>query len=101
MARRQDYPTLKDTNADFGANIVEFVPNEDPLDIAVLRGSDIKSMIAYMGNETSVFRQIILMRPELFNLNNPFAFARFVGAEPLDGWCQTNANQSLQGVLSD
>jgi glycerophosphoryl diester phosphodiesterase len=85
MARRQDYSSLAKTIADFGANVVEFLPSDDPLEIAALRGSQIQSMVAYMGDDTAIFRQLIAMRPELFNLNNPFAFARFVNSNQSDG----------------
>ena len=85
MARRQDYPSLGETIADFGANVVEFLPSEDPLEIATLRGSQIQSTVAYMGGDEAIFRQLIAMRPDLFNLNNPFAFARFVNSNQSDG----------------
>lgn len=77
MTRRQDYPSLEEAIADYDANLVEFLPSADPKDIASLRGSGIPSMIAYMGADESVFAQMIDMRPDRFNLNEPFAFSRF------------------------
>lgn len=78
MARREDYPTLKETIADFDANIVEFTPKASALEIASLRGSPVKSMVAYMGGDIDMFAHLIHLRPDLFNLNQPFAFAREV-----------------------
>ena len=49
MARRQDYSSLNETIADFDANSVEFIPTEEAMDIASLRGSDLQSMLSYMG----------------------------------------------------
>ena len=85
MARRQDYASLEDTIADFDANIVEFIPTEEALDIAPLRGSHVKSMLAYMGSDTEVFAKMIKARPDFFNLNQPFAFSRFVDRGRHDG----------------
>jgi glycerophosphoryl diester phosphodiesterase len=85
MARRQDYPSLEETIADFDANIVEFVPKESALDIASLRGSPVKSMVAYNGGDTEMFAHLIRLRPDLFNLNQPFAFARHVSKGQRDG----------------
>ena len=78
MARRQDYNSLDETIADFGANIVEFIPTEEAVDLASLRGSDVQSMVAYMGQDGGTFAKMIRLRPGLFNLNYPFAFSRFV-----------------------
>lgn len=85
MARRQDYPSLAETIADFDANIVEFTPMASALEIASLRGSAVTSMAAYMGGDTKVFAQLIRLRPDLFNLNQPFAFSRDVNRERRDG----------------
>lgn len=76
MARREDYGSLSETLLDYRANVVEFRPDADPLEIATLRGSAIMSMVAYMGSDTDVFDQILMMRPDLFNLDHPFTFAR-------------------------
>ena len=85
MARRQDYASLEETISDFDANIVEFIPTEEALEIAPLRGSEVKSMLAYMGGDTEVFAQMLQVRPDLFNLNQPFAFSRFVDRGRRDG----------------
>lgn len=85
MARRQDYHSLDAAIADFDANIVEFRPAEDAMEIAALRGSAIRTMVAYMGDAEEVFTHIINMRPDLFNLNHPFAFARHVTGRWGDG----------------
>lgn len=76
MARREDYGSLAETLSDYGADIVEFRPDADPLEVATLRGSPILSMVAYMGSDTGVFDHIVAMRPDYFNLDQPFLFAR-------------------------
>jgi glycerophosphoryl diester phosphodiesterase len=81
MARRMDYPTLEETMTDFDANIIEFRPGDDPLEIAALRGSGLQSMVAYNGNDEEVFGQLLCMKPDLFNLNRPFEFTRFAQSQ--------------------
>lgn len=76
MARRQDYPTLEDALSHYDANIIEFTPQADAAEIAVLRGSAVQTMVAYMGRDHEVFAHILGLRPDLFNLDQPFAFAR-------------------------
>lgn len=89
MARREDYPSLDETIAHYGASIVEFTPKADALEIASLRGSAVKSMVAYMGGDSDVFAHLIDLRPDMFNLNQPFAFARaaaeLISKRPRDG----------------
>jgi glycerophosphoryl diester phosphodiesterase len=85
MSRRQDYPTLADSIADFDADLIEFLPGDNPAEIASLRGSKIRSMIAYMKSDPEVFGQMLAMRPNRFNLNHPFEFARFVRSQLRDG----------------
>jgi len=77
MTRRQDYPSVAEAIADYAANLVEFLPNDDPAEIASLRGSKVQSMVAYMGDDEAVFGQIVKLHPDLFNLNSAFAFSRF------------------------
>lgn len=76
MSRREDYGTLAETLSDYRADIVEFRPDADPLEIATLRGSGVLSMVAYMGDGREVFDRILSFRPDLFNLNQPFLFTR-------------------------
>jgi glycerophosphoryl diester phosphodiesterase len=85
MSRRQDYTTLADSIADFDADLIEFLPGDNPAEIASLRGSKIRSMIAYMKSDPEVFGQMLAMRPNRFNLNHPFEFARFVRSQLRDG----------------
>lgn len=85
MARREDYPSLEETIGDFGANIVEFTPQASAAEIASLRGSAITSMVAYMGGDADVFTHLIGLRPDMFNLNEPFAFARHAKGQGQDG----------------
>lgn len=80
MSRRQDYPSLTEAITDYAANLIEFLPNDDPLEISSLRGSEIRSMVAYMGDDEAVFEKIVALQPDLFNLNDAFGFLRFLRA---------------------
>ncbi len=84
MARRQDYPTLNATITDFDANIVEFLPSDPATEVATLRGGPIASMVAYNGGDPQVFDRIVHMRPDLVNLDQPFAFTRHFLARRAD-----------------
>lgn len=78
MARRQDYASIEETLMDFDANIIEFRHSENVHEVAALRDSAVKTMVAYNGNDGSVFDRILAMQPDLFNLDEPFVFARHV-----------------------
>ena len=54
------------------------------MDIAPLRGSDLQSMLVYMGQDGEIFAKMIRLRPDLFNLNQPFAFSRFADSAHRD-----------------
>ena len=54
-------------------------------DIASLRGSEVISMIAYMGEDRYVFAHLIELRPDRLNLNEPFAFTRYATGLGRDG----------------
>lgn len=75
MARRQDFPDLAATLAAYDPQIVEYSPDEDLSEFADLRARGAQPMVAYMGREASVFRRIRAARPDLVNLDHPFAFA--------------------------
>lgn len=85
MARREDYGSLAETLSDYSADIVEFRPDADALEIATLRGDDVLSMVAYMGDDPEVFDRILDFRPDLFNLNEPFLFTRHALRARRDG----------------
>ena len=78
MSRRQDYPSLAAAIADYDADVIEFTPEADPWEVASLRGNLPQSMVAYMGGDQDVFDRILMLRPDLFNLNRPFEFSRHV-----------------------
>ena len=82
MARRQDFPDLGAAIADLGADIIEFVPTDDPLEIAALRGSEIRSMVHYPGADPEGFDRLIALRPDLVNIDHPFDFARHLASRP-------------------
>lgn len=77
MSRRMDYPSLAEAIADYDADIIEFRPDDDPLEIASLRGSAVRTMIAYNGSSKDMFERILDIRPDMFNLDDPFKFTRF------------------------
>ncbi len=79
MSRRQDYATLEECIDDYAADIVEFLPNDDALEIAALRDSGIQTMVAYNGDDEAVFARIQALQPDLVNLDQPFAFVRLLG----------------------
>ncbi|MEL0304682.1 MAG: hypothetical protein VW989_13070, partial [Rhodobiaceae bacterium] len=72
-----DYPSLAEAIADYDADIIEFRPDDDPLEIASLRGSAVRTMIAYNGSSKDMFDRILDIRPDMFNLDDPFKFTRF------------------------
>lgn len=80
MARRQDYPDLQAAIDDYGADLIEFLPGDDPLEVATLRGGRMRSMVAYMEKTPDIFDRIIAMRPDMVNLDDPFAFRRHLAA---------------------
>lgn len=75
MVRRQDYPDLAATLAAYEPQIVEYTPNEDLTEFAHLQALGVRPMVAYMGGDASVFQRIRDARPDLVNLDQPFAFA--------------------------
>lgn len=85
MARREDYPSLEDALSDYDADLIEFRPDAEVHEIAALRGSTVRTMVAYMGSDPKVFDHILSLRPDLFNLNHPFTFSRHAIANYLDG----------------
>ena len=78
MIRRQDHPSLAAALATLAPAIVEFTPDEDAGEIASLRGSAVRAMVAYMGGDPAVFDRIVALRPDLVNLDRPFHFARHI-----------------------
>ena len=75
MVRRQDYSDLAATLAAYNPEIVEYTPDEDLTEFADLRALGVRPMVAYMGGDAAVFQSIISARPDLVNLDQPFAFA--------------------------
>jgi glycerophosphoryl diester phosphodiesterase len=82
MARRQDYPDLAATLADYDPQIVEYTPDEDLTEFAGLRARAVRPMVAYMGGDADVFARIAAARPDLVNLDQPFAFAALLKTLP-------------------
>lgn len=76
MVRRQDHPSLEAALDALSPGMIEFLPDDPLHEIAALRGSHIRRMVAYMGRDPAVFDRLIDLRPDLVNLDKPFAFAR-------------------------
>lgn len=78
MARRQDYPDLQSARDDFSADLIEFLPSESAGEVAELSDSGTASMVAYGGADPAVFDRLVDMRPDIVNLDRPFAFRRHI-----------------------
>ncbi|SLN75092.1 glycerophosphodiester phosphodiesterase family protein [Roseisalinus antarcticus] len=76
MVRREDHPSLDVALATLAPAIIEFRPDADAAEVAALRDGPVASMIAYMGRDGDVFDRIVDMRPDMVNLDQPFAFVR-------------------------
>jgi glycerophosphoryl diester phosphodiesterase len=68
--------------AAYTPQIVEYTPDEDLSEFAGLRASGIQPMVAYMGGDPLLFQRIIAARPDLVNLDQPFAFAAMLKTLP-------------------
>jgi len=81
MARPQDFDSLKDCLEAFDADIIEFnSQNAEADSLAEIRRAGRKVMIAYMGRDPSEIDRLLLLEPDLFNVNEPFQVARRLGA---------------------
>jgi glycerophosphoryl diester phosphodiesterase len=77
MARAEDFETLEDCLAAFGANIVEFNPaNADPAAFRDVRAAGGRVMIAYMGDDSDEIDRLLQLQPDLVNVNEPYLVAR-------------------------
>jgi len=83
MARRQDFPDLATAIDTYDARVIEFLPTDNAAEIAALRGSAIEAMVYYGGKEPEVFDKLIALRPDLVNLDHPFAFKRHLACRRL------------------
>jgi len=77
MARPEDFGSLDDCLAAFGAEIIEFnALNAEAAAFEAVRAAGRKTMIAYMGNDPREIDRLLQLRPDLFNVNEPFLVAR-------------------------
>lgn len=81
MARAEDFESLQDCLTTFDADIIEFnAGNANAEAIAKVRRAGCKVMIAYMGNDPEEIDRLLLLEPDLFNVNEPFRVARQLAA---------------------
>lgn len=77
MARPEDFETLGDCLAAFGAEVIEFnARNAEARAIEAVRAAGCKVMIAYMGADIEEIDRLLGLKPDLFNVNEPFLVAR-------------------------
>ncbi len=73
MVRRQDHRSLGAAMT-LSPEIIEYAPNDDWHEFDACRSCGVRVMIAYMGQDPTVFDRIIKAQPDLINLHHPFAF---------------------------
>jgi len=77
MARPEDFETLDDCLAAFGAEIIEFnANNATASDFETVRAAGRKVMLAYMGKDPEELDRLLKLQPDLFNVNEPFLVVR-------------------------
>ncbi|WP_198338269.1 glycerophosphodiester phosphodiesterase family protein [Labrenzia sp. VG12] len=81
MARPEDFDSLQDCLTTFDADIIEFnAKNANADEIVKVRRAGRKVMIAYMGHDPEEIDRLLLLEPDLFNVNEPFRVARQLAA---------------------
>ena len=76
MLRRQDFKTLEDILDNFSPSIIEYTMQENLSEFDILEKNNIKTMIAFMGNDKDIFLELIKKRPNYVNLDAPFIFKK-------------------------
>ncbi len=80
MVRAEDFESLETCLSTFRSGIVEFnATNAGPAAFDAVRAAGRKAMIAYMGNDPSEIKRLLALKPDLFNVNEPFLVARMLG----------------------
>lgn len=83
MSRRQDFPTLQEASTTLSPSLVEYTIDDPWEDFTDLRASGIPMMIAYNGDDPTIFERIIDARPDMVNIDQPFLFARIAADKGL------------------
>ncbi|GAB2186093.1 hypothetical protein LAB1_34020 [Roseibium sp. LAB1] len=80
MARAEDFDSLESCLTAFNAGIIEFnAANAGLAAFEAVRAAGRKAMIAYMGKDPAEIERLLALKPDLFNVNEPFLVARMLG----------------------
>ena len=72
MARAEDYPSLVACRADYDPQVIEFNGSNATAEaLAQVHAFGVKSMIAYMGGDRDKMQEILDLRPDILNLDEP------------------------------
>jgi len=77
MLRRQDFDTLNEIIENYNPKIIEYTLRDKLEELNILKQKNIKSMIAYMGNDEKVLKKIIQLKTDYVNLDQPILFSSF------------------------
>ncbi|SEK53134.1 glycerophosphodiester phosphodiesterase [Pacificibacter marinus] len=80
MARRQDYPSLATTFADYDPQIIEFTLTEGTDDFAATRADGRRVMVATQKRDTDTLTQVIHAAPDMANIDAPFEIATLIAS---------------------
>ena len=81
MLRRQDFDTLNEIIENYNPKIIEYTLRDKLEELNILKQKNIKSMIAYMGNDEKVLKKIIQLKTDYVNLDQPILFSSFYSKE--------------------
>ncbi|WP_417708944.1 glycerophosphodiester phosphodiesterase [Roseibium aggregatum] len=80
MARAEDFDSLETCLSSLRAGIIEFNASNASLEaFEAVRAAGRKAMIAYMGKDPTEIERLLALKPDLFNVNEPFLVARMLG----------------------
>ena len=65
----------------YNPKIIEYTLRDKLEELNILKQKNIKSMIAYMGNDEKVLKKIIQLKPDYVNLDQPILFSSFYSKE--------------------
>ncbi|MBO0344206.1 hypothetical protein J0X15_03140 [Roseibium sp. CAU 1637] len=82
MARPQDYASIDACLADYQPQILEFnVENATAENLSEIRSAGLQSMIAYMGRDLRLMGEMIALKPDILNLDEPFLARSLMSAD--------------------
>ena len=81
MLMRQDLDTLNEIIENYNPKIIEYTLRDKLEELNILKQKNIKSMIAYMGNDEKVLKKIIQLKTDYVNLDQPILFSSFYSKE--------------------